>query len=109
MSNIEGAAEPSLSIPELCKADGFSESYYYKMRARGLGPVETRIGSLIRITPKDRREWHKRLQALAQSEAAQLEAERRRAQRVAAGRASVRSPRHVNNAGRAVARGRGRS
>jgi hypothetical protein len=93
MSNTVDAAEPSLSVKQLCEADQISTAYYYKLKARGLGPVETRIGSVIRITAEDRRRWHEKMRELAQTEAAQLEAERRRAQRVAAGRASVRSPR----------------
>ena len=108
MSNVIDAAEPSLTIAELCQLERFTPAYYYKLKARGLAPDETRIGSLIRITAEARRRWHERMAALAQSEAAQLEAMRKHAQTVAAGRAAARSPRHVN-ARRAAARGRGRS
>jgi hypothetical protein len=104
MSNIVDA-EASLTIQELCRAEKFSPAYYYKLKKRGLAPVETRIGSIIRITPEARREWHARHVKAAQTEAAQLEAARKHAQTVAAGKAAARSSRHVN-ARRAAARGR---
>ena len=38
------------SIPEFCEAHRISESMYYKIRAAGLGPKETRALSKIIIT-----------------------------------------------------------
>jgi hypothetical protein len=90
-----GEEEVSLT---LCEAERISLASYYQMKKRGHAPVETRVpgSSLIRISPAARRQWHERLAALAQSDAARLEAERKRAQTIEAGKAAARSPKHVS-------------
>jgi hypothetical protein len=86
----------SLSLGEFCFAERISKTKYYELKKRGLAPDETNIGGLLRITPKARETWHERMAELGKSEAAQLEAERRRELAVIAGRAAAQSPLHVS-------------
>jgi hypothetical protein len=88
----------SLTVGEFCLVERFSKTAYYGLKSRGLAPDEFEIpGTRIkRITPEAHAAWRERMAALAQSEAAQLEAERRRAQAVAAGRIAAASPLHVS-------------
>jgi hypothetical protein len=84
-------AEQSLTIPELCEADSISVTTYYKIRAAGLGPDETRFLGAVRITAKARRDWHEKLRRHAEQKAQRLERQRRSAQCAAAGRNAVAS------------------
>jgi hypothetical protein len=106
MTNVEDT-EASLTLKEFCEVENICLASYYKMRKRGHAPVETRIPgtAIIRITPEARREWHRMLAAIAQSDAARLEVARKRVQTIASGKAAAASPLHVN-ARRAAARGR---
>ena len=63
----------------ICSAEHLSKSTYHNLKKRGLGPEELVVpGSrIIRITAESRQRWHERMDR-AKSEAAQLEAERRR-------------------------------
>jgi predicted DNA-binding transcriptional regulator AlpA len=89
----------SLSIAELCEIENFSLSTYYKLRKLGLAPREMRpLPGLVRIARSEHRAWRERMQQHNARLDAQLE--RRRAQCVEAGRASVESPIHVSKAGR---------
>jgi hypothetical protein len=65
---------------------------------RGLTPEVSEIpGTRIRrITAAAEAAWDARMAELAQSEAVQLEAERRRAQAAEAGRIAAQSPLHVS-------------
>jgi hypothetical protein len=105
MTNVEDT-EASLTLREFCEVEKICLASYYKMRKRGHAPVETRIPgtTIIRITPEARRQWHQMLTAIAQSDAARLEAARKHAASVIAGRAAAASPLHVN-ARRLAARG----
>jgi hypothetical protein len=97
-----GVVEASMTLKQFCGAEQMCPGSYFKMRAKGLAPVEIRVPGtrIIRITAESRREWHRMLAALAQSREARLEAERQRAQSVKAGKAAAASPRHVNATGR---------
>ena len=86
----------SLSQNGFCYVENISKAKYYELKKRGLAPDETNIDGLIRITPKAREAWHARMAELAKSEAARLEAERRRELAVIAGRAAAQSPLHVS-------------
>jgi hypothetical protein len=97
----------SLSQNEFCWLERISKSKYYQLRKKGLAPDETNICGVIRITPEARETWHARMAALAKSEAARLEAERRRELAVIAGRLAAQSPNHVSRRARPVQR-RGR-
>lgn len=46
-----------MTIEALCSKFGMSRATYYRLRARGEGPRETRIGKLVRITEQAEREW----------------------------------------------------
>ena len=73
-----------------------SATKYHDLKNKGLGPEELNVDGMIRITPEARAEWRERMAELARSEAAQLEAERRRELAVIAGRAAAASPLHIS-------------
>jgi hypothetical protein len=87
--------EKSLTIPEFCHLERMSEPSYYLLKKRKLGPEELRYLSMVRITPKAREQWHKRMAKHAKSRAAKLEEQRLRAHAKTAARASVESPNHI--------------
>jgi hypothetical protein len=101
--------ERSQTRGEFCDTERISLSSYFKLKARNLAPEETVVPGtkIIRIVPEARRAWHARMAELAKSEAAQLEAERRREQAVAAGRIAARSPLHASRRPRRQSRRRG--
>ena len=80
----------SLTQQEFCWVENISKAKFYELKKRGLTPDEIDIDGVLRITPKAREAWHERMAALAKSEAAQLEAERRRELAVIAGRLRLR-------------------
>ena len=86
----------SLSLGEFCYAERISKNKYYELKKRGLGPDGTDIDGLQWITPESREAWHERMAERAKSEAARLEAERRRELAVIAGCAAAQSPLHVS-------------
>jgi hypothetical protein len=86
----------SLSQPEFCYVEHISKAKLQSLKKRGLAPAITDIDGLQRITPEARAEWRKLMAELAKSEAAQLEAERRRTAAIIAGRAAAASPLHVS-------------
>ena len=86
----------SLSQQEFCWLENISKAKFYELKKRGLTPDEIDIGGVLRITPKAREEWHERMAELAKSEAARLEAERRRELAIIAARAAAASPNHVS-------------
>jgi hypothetical protein len=47
------------SIPEWCAKNGYSESFYYKIRKQGLGPRELRVGKKVTITKEADEEWRR--------------------------------------------------
>jgi hypothetical protein len=104
MSKISNAAlvvsctDSALTIAQFCRAEHLSKSSYYELRRRGLGPDELRLPGtkIIRITAEARAAWRERMAEFARSEAAQLEAERRRKMASVAGQVAARSPRHIS-------------
>jgi hypothetical protein len=51
------------TIKEFCEAHRFSRGQYFRLRAQGLGPDETRFGSsgqLVLISQESARAWRKR-------------------------------------------------
>jgi hypothetical protein len=86
----------SLTRLEFCYVENMSPTKYHGLKSKGLGPEELNVDGMIRITPEARAKWRERMAELAKSEAAQLEAERRRAHAAEAGRIAVQSPRHVS-------------
>ena len=92
----------SKTVSEFCFAQRFSKSFYYELKRRGLNPDELEILGVKRITPEAEEAWLARMAALAKTEDAKLESERRRAQAAIAGKAAAASPRHVSKRGRAA-------
>ena len=85
-----------MSIEEFCFLENLSRSLYYKLKRMRLGPEETRILNLVRISPEARAKWHAMLAARRQSAAAALESERKRVQTAQAGKLAAASPLHVS-------------
>ena len=51
------------TIKSFCQSEKISESFYFKLRAMGLGPKEMRFLSLVRISPQAKVEWRRRMEA----------------------------------------------
>ena len=49
----------ALSIPEFCKAHGISEGLFYKLKKRGEGPREMKVGARTLITFEAAAEWRR--------------------------------------------------
>ena len=86
----------SLTQQEFCWVERISRAKYFDLKKLGLNPDEIDIDGVLRITPRARELWHERMAELAKSEAAQLEAQRRRELAVIAGRAAAASPSHIS-------------
>jgi hypothetical protein len=58
-SAADRADEPvgSRTINQFCARHHFSRAFYFAMRKAGLGPVEMRIGGLVRISDEAERAW----------------------------------------------------
>jgi hypothetical protein len=59
----------AFSIPEFCEAYRISESFYYKLRAAGLGPRECRTLNKTTISTKAAAAWQKESEAETAREA----------------------------------------
>jgi hypothetical protein len=88
-SSLQRAA---YTIPEFCFRNRISRVTYNRLRAKGRGPVEMRIGiNTIRITADAEREWQQRMQK------PQHDVELKAVERaVKAGSAAVKSSKHVS-------------
>jgi hypothetical protein len=86
----------SLTPSEFRYFERMSPTKYHELKRKSLGPKETNVDGMLRITPADRATWHAMMDERAQSEATRLEAERKRAQAAEAGRIAAQSPRHVS-------------
>jgi hypothetical protein len=86
----------SMTLSEFRYVENMSAAKYYDLKSKGFGPEELNVDGMIRITPEARAKWHARMAELAKSEAAQLEAERRRAQAARAGKVAAASPLHIS-------------
>jgi hypothetical protein len=60
--------EPSQTIPEFCESERISIGLYYKLKRRGLGPREMKLGKSVRITPSARGDWHRRMEVTSKAE-----------------------------------------
>ena len=87
--------EASLTIPEFCKLENISTPTYYQLKKRNLAPEELRYLTVVRIAPKAREAWHKKIAKHAHSRAVKIEHARQAAQARAAARSSVASPNHI--------------
>lgn len=48
---------PSFTIPQFCTHYQISRPFYYDLKKRGLGPIETRLGKAVRILHRSRMAW----------------------------------------------------
>jgi hypothetical protein len=87
--------EASLTIPEFCKLENISTPTYYELKKRNLAPEELRYLTVVRIAPKAREAWHKKIAKHAHSRTVKIEHARQAAQARTAARASVESPNHI--------------
>jgi hypothetical protein len=86
-----------------------SRTFYYKMKAEGIGPRETFLSATkVIITPADELAWQER-RANPRGTEARLIAkaeEMRRSRGRKAGRAAAQSPRHISKGAKAESRSR---
>jgi hypothetical protein len=93
----------SFPIPVFCYRNGISLSLYHKLKNKGLGPTEMRLGAIIRISAEAELEWKRArsnpvgAEAQAKAQAQDIATERGRR----AGTLAVQSPFHVANIRRA--------
>ena len=90
-------------MPDMTRANwrarrSISKTTYAKLKNLGLAPDEYNVPGtrIARITEASDAVWETRMREFAESEAAKLEAERRREIAVIAGRAAAASPLHVS-------------
>src|SRR6516162_7052710 len=53
----------ALSIPEFCRAHGISEGFFYKLKKRGEGPREMKVGARTLISFESAAEWRRAREA----------------------------------------------
>jgi hypothetical protein len=51
----------SMTVNEFCARNRISKQFYYKLRARGDGPVEMRLGSRVLISKEEAADWRRRM------------------------------------------------
>lgn len=56
--------EGTFSVKEFCKFAGISQSFYYVLKAQGIGPTEIRLGGRRLISRETAAEWLKEREAL---------------------------------------------
>ena len=57
--------DDSMTIPEFCRSEKISRSFYYKLRRRGLGPDEMAVLTAVRISSKARERWRRKREKAA--------------------------------------------
>jgi hypothetical protein len=50
-----------LTIDEFCLRNRISKQFYYKLRAMGQTPIESRLGAKVLITKEAAEEWRRNL------------------------------------------------
>jgi hypothetical protein len=55
-------ARKALTIEEFCDEQHFSRGTYYNLKKLGRGPVETRCGRVVTISPYNAWAWRKNVQ-----------------------------------------------
>jgi hypothetical protein len=65
-----GPPTHAFSIGEFCDAHRISRAQYYKLKARGLAPAETRVLDKVIITSESAAAWRRKHTARAQARAA---------------------------------------
>jgi hypothetical protein len=67
---FSGLQPGAYTIPTFCVAHDLSESFYHKLRSRGLGPREMRIGARVLISHEAAVAWRAEREAATAAEAA---------------------------------------
>jgi hypothetical protein len=95
MSIQDDLDKQSKTIPQFCEIENMSASFFYKMKKLGYGPAVLHVPGteFVRITPEAHAEWRARMLALNASKEAELERQRRVAQRRDAGLSAARKSR----------------
>jgi hypothetical protein len=80
------------TVPEFCARNSISRQTYDRMRKRGLGPRETRLGlNIIRVSADAERDWQQ------EAEKPRPDLEQQATERaMKAGGAAAKSPNHVS-------------
>ena len=97
-----GCEEPithALSIKTFCSRQCISIVKYYKLKKLGLGPVEMRLGNVIRITPEAEAAWRTARENPVGDEAREIttRAAILKARGLRAAKAGISSPNHISN------------
>jgi len=93
-----------MTIKEFCQRHRISETKYFSLRKKGLGPRELVIGARsIRITQESDIEWQQRMAEYAVSQQARRERERQLELARAGAARSIASANHYNNQRRRLA------
>lgn len=58
----------SMTVNEFCARNRISKQFYYKLRARGDGPTEMRLGSRVLISKEEAADWRRRMARPADDE-----------------------------------------
>ena len=85
----------ALTVLQFCEEENISKTLYYNEKAAGRGPVETRVGNVVRICRQSQAAWRKAREFARAPKTPQSWPARPR--RVAPGRGRLRpplSPRH---------------
>lgn len=91
------------SIKEFCRAHGISPPTYYQLKHQGLGPVEMRMGAVVRISAEAAAAWRRARENPGKVEAAAAtrEADLRRERARSAAAKAIELPKHVSQRKRA--------
>jgi predicted DNA-binding transcriptional regulator AlpA len=57
MNTTSTTAQRYLTIAQFCERFGITRGFYFKLRTRGEGPIETRIGRSVRIADEHVEAW----------------------------------------------------
>jgi len=58
----------ALSIAEFCAAHGISEGFFYKLKKKGEGPREMKVGARPLITLESAAEWRRERESATQGD-----------------------------------------
>ncbi len=105
MSDDETVPRKSLSPAEFCDKHAVSLTFYHKLRRMGLLQVTYVPGTRkVIITPKNERDYERKLEKAQNDRTVKLEVERRRQAAVIAGNRAAQSPKHIANIRKAKAK-----
>ena len=103
----QAKARNAFKISEFCDRNSIGLATYHKLKRRGLGPREMRLGAAIRVTLGAERDWQTAREnpAPAEAKALEAEAEERRERAKRAGDLAAQSTRHISRTRPRAAKG----